>query len=532
MQWPTGQRLEAASNRLWDDLTRDLTGAYIGPFHKHANVHLWYHGTCNTETGAYDGEKYVTQSIRNDTGWYLPEEDKGKKTGYYFSRILGGTYTNCNQRPHAGTLHGNLFREPWLIQAQGNETWPNIEIYNLTSREPVQQGNSFQVQAIFFDKDNDATITFGLDQNRNPYDGFYGSALRTRTTASISGVVSQPRHFTETLSSSGFSPGEYYVYAKITRGTRTRYYYSHSPIEITAAPVQQYPDFVVESVTLTPSSPAVGSLVSATVVVKNQGTIAGDAGYLDVWYHRPTAVPDPSDGGYDDYVSVGNLNSGQTKSYVFEFIAPGPVGNKTFRAFVDSENSTPESSRTGNQIAQVYTVRDVSNVDTITLTYDAHADRLLLEWPSVSGAIQYHIRMRPSPVGQTAILNQTVPGHQTSYEWTDFVKAYGHRGPLYCDMIVEASQPGGGWIGYVHGYAEVFIPWSVSGRVYCAATGQGVSGVRVNFHGAKWAVWGDPWWDSEDGTTTTDLEGNYLWFAPSSWYGSSSKKGAMTFSSC
>ena len=49
------------------------------------------------------------------------------------------------------------------------------------------------------------------------------------------------------------------------------------------------PDFVVQSITLSPSSPTANSKFTATVVVKNQGKASGNGGRLDVWTHQPSA---------------------------------------------------------------------------------------------------------------------------------------------------------------------------------------------------------------------------------------------------
>lgn len=116
------------------------------------------------------------------------------------------------------------------------------------------------------------------------------------------------------------------------------------------------PDFTVDSISISPDPVQEGENVAAMVVVRNRGDAAGDGGYLDVWYDAPDPVPDPSPGVYDDWKSVGNLNPGETREFTFEFEAPGPVGTKTFRAFVDSMDETEESSRSGNQMAENYTV--------------------------------------------------------------------------------------------------------------------------------------------------------------------------------
>ena len=43
------------------------------------------------------------------------------------------------------------------------------------------------------------------------------------------------------------------------------------------------PDFVVSSISVNPGQPVVGGTLTATLTVTNQGTKAGDGGYLDVW---------------------------------------------------------------------------------------------------------------------------------------------------------------------------------------------------------------------------------------------------------
>ena len=43
------------------------------------------------------------------------------------------------------------------------------------------------------------------------------------------------------------------------------------------------PDFVIESVTLTPSTPTSGIPVAVSATVRNQGSAPGDGRYLDLW---------------------------------------------------------------------------------------------------------------------------------------------------------------------------------------------------------------------------------------------------------
>ena len=77
---------------------------------------------------------------------------------------------------------------------------------------------------------------------------------------------------------------------------------------------------------LTPLSPAANSLFSAKVTVKNQGMLAGDGGYLDLWTNSAT-------------------------------VRAGRPGTKTLRAFVDSWCETSEPNEANNKRAKVYTVK-------------------------------------------------------------------------------------------------------------------------------------------------------------------------------
>jgi len=121
-----------------------------------------------------------------------------------------------------------------------------------------------------------------------------------------------------------------------------------------AAPPASLPDFIVESITFSTATPAPNAAMSATIVVKNQGGVSGNAGYLDVWIDRAAVASAGSDGDY--YFTVGTLAAGATKSFTHTFNAPASAGTKTYRAFVDSYNETLESDETNNQLTRTYTV--------------------------------------------------------------------------------------------------------------------------------------------------------------------------------
>jgi len=113
-------------------------------------------------------------------------------------------------------------------------------------------------------------------------------------------------------------------------------------------------DFVVTSISLSPASPTLKGTFSAIVTVKNQGTAAGNGGYLDVWANQPVAQTCPADG--NGFALVGTLAAGASKTFTITGLAAGTPGAKTLRAFVDSSCLTTESNESNNQLTQAYTV--------------------------------------------------------------------------------------------------------------------------------------------------------------------------------
>lgn len=113
------------------------------------------------------------------------------------------------------------------------------------------------------------------------------------------------------------------------------------------------PDFVVTGITLIPASPKNGATFKAKVTVKNKGMTGGDAGLLRVWADKPTSRNCQADGGKS--ASVGMLNPGAGKTLtVAGLFAGADGGQKTLRAFVDSDCATPEAKDDNNQSLKAY----------------------------------------------------------------------------------------------------------------------------------------------------------------------------------
>lgn len=112
-------------------------------------------------------------------------------------------------------------------------------------------------------------------------------------------------------------------------------------------------DFIVSNITLNPAAPVPNTNFSAAVTIKNQGTAAGTAGFLDVWLDQATAQPCSAEG--DQWLDVGGtLLPGASKTLTFSNLSFATDGAKLFRAFVDSWCTSPEAQDANNQIVKAY----------------------------------------------------------------------------------------------------------------------------------------------------------------------------------
>ena len=115
------------------------------------------------------------------------------------------------------------------------------------------------------------------------------------------------------------------------------------------------PDFVVTGIVLQPTSPKAKGLLSAAITIKNQGTVSGDAGYLDLWTNQATSVTCGTIG--NAWASVGTLAPNESKTLTISGLRGEAAGTKTLRTFVDSWCETDETNNANNQKAKAYTVQ-------------------------------------------------------------------------------------------------------------------------------------------------------------------------------
>lgn len=136
-----------------------------------------------------------------------------------------------------------------------------------------------------------------------------------------------------------------------------------------------FPDFIVQSINLSPASPTAGQAFTATVVVKNQGTAAGIGGWLDCWSDSPSSQSCGAIG--DGYVSIGTLAAGASVTNTINFTAPSSGAAWTFRAFIDSGCATTESNDSNNQTTLSYSSSYPPN-----LGYTKQGANMVFRWPT------------------------------------------------------------------------------------------------------------------------------------------------------
>ena len=238
---PNGQFVPGAYNR---QLT-NLDGGYSS---SHSDTHLWYHGTIQLETPASDSQTNITAAQRQT--WWTAAEEAGTNAGFYYSLIGGGDRFSAAQPAGADRIRDG-YNQVWDLGA-GNVTnrsilpadngaWPNILRLNATG--PGRFSVDSPVPVAFYHQSGSnttaaATVRFFLDPDSNPYDTNEISLGQF----SLSGTGTSNVFLNTTnlaLNPAVTPPGNYFLYARISDGTHTRYLYA--PELLTLDPSRQAP---------------------------------------------------------------------------------------------------------------------------------------------------------------------------------------------------------------------------------------------------------------------------------------------------
>lgn len=240
---PNGQAVAGAYNR---QLT-NLNGGYSS---SHSDVHLWYHGTIELTTPASDTQATITSTER--TNWWTSLEQAGTNAGFLYGLIGGGNRFSTLEP--AGTGLGRIvdgMNKVWDLGAGvspnrsrlpvDNGAWPNLLRLNLTSTNvlPADQ----QLSAAFYYQFGPNTATTAqlqlfLDPDSNPY----GANQILIGSSTLSGTGTNNVYFTTASASPNPAiapPGTYSLFARITAGSLSRYFYA--PQKVTLTPSRQAP---------------------------------------------------------------------------------------------------------------------------------------------------------------------------------------------------------------------------------------------------------------------------------------------------
>jgi len=245
IQYPTGQYVNGAYNRLWTSLPGGYhnetgytytIGTTTYDFSDHLNIILMYHGTIDLATPTTNGEATMNTTER---AWFNTYENAGENTGFKYSRQIMGNRKSTDI-PNSGDAVVDGFHNDALLNGAGTRTaidrtnavWPNILTVDATlngnalsdaSKTSVYPGDNIHLNTTYRTNQNSATINFYLDTDRNPYNG-YTKMTNANVSATGNTISEQTVNFTVPTT---LTVGEkYYLLTEITDATEQRFLYA------------------------------------------------------------------------------------------------------------------------------------------------------------------------------------------------------------------------------------------------------------------------------------------------------------------
>jgi hypothetical protein len=257
---------------------RRLTSFSGGYGSQHSDVHLWYHGTINTNTPTSDTEASLLAAQR--TAWWTAYETQGARAGFIYSLIGGADRTSMDQPLGQGfPMIRDGYNQWWDLGAgvannrtalpANNGAWPNVVKFNRTTTNRVEQGQALPVKFYYQwaqPGTSLATIRLYLDTDLNPLNTNQTLLQEIVVPGTGAGFISFSTT-NLTLAATNIAPGNYTVLATITGGGRTRHLYAPEAVEVVAP--QQRPTLDIVKLNTTQYRIGVNGEAGQTVVLQS-----------------------------------------------------------------------------------------------------------------------------------------------------------------------------------------------------------------------------------------------------------------------
>lgn len=269
---------EAIPGSFWRRQTV-ISGGYSFPYDGHSDVHLWYHGTIDLATPAYNSESGISITSTMRSQWWTAPEQQGTNAGFIYTRLGGGNRFSVVQPNGANSSAiraGISQRFEFGAGVTNNRTalsfnsgdWPNVIQLTTLATNPVAQGESALLHIDFqwaVSIAQTQAVQVFLDLDRNPLNGneqllLAGTASGTTSSQVGSGTITVP------LDATNAPAGNYAVFVKLTGGGRSRMLYAPTGLTVVpsrAAPWLDISDGGAGSVTV-----GVNGVAGQTVVVQ------------------------------------------------------------------------------------------------------------------------------------------------------------------------------------------------------------------------------------------------------------------------
>lgn len=255
-----------------------FSGGYSGVGGAHSDVHLWYHGTINTNTPTSDTEATIQATQR--TAWWSAYETQGARAGFIYSLIGGADRTSMDQPVGQGfAMIRDGYNQWWDLGAgvANNRTalpanhgaWPSLMKVNRMTLGPVMVGEFLPM--LFYYQwahlgPNPATVRFHLDTDFNPLNS--GQVFLQEIGVPATGPEAIGIGATNLMvAATNLIPGTYQVLATITGSGRQRHLYAPETVEVIAS--RQPPTLDIVKLNATQYRIGVNSAVGQTVVLQS-----------------------------------------------------------------------------------------------------------------------------------------------------------------------------------------------------------------------------------------------------------------------